>query len=311
MYGFPVDLQLAQINIARLRQPIDHPATAAFAEALPVINGLGDTSPGFVWRLQTDSGDATSLQAFDDPMIISNLTVWDSVESLRAFAYHGEHRAYFQRRDEWFHPDGSATAMWWVVAGERPTLREARDRLEFVERFGTSPYAFRMGQRHPRVVVVRTDLRSAVAAELITSLNDELLRFDPDPAQHHFGLDPEQVPAGAGGFFVAYVDGAPMGCGAYRIIDGDSVMPGGVSLMTAEIKRMYVAPAARGRKVGAGILATLQSAAAADGAGQLVLETGDELEAATNLYRRCGFERIEPWGEYATTSYSRCYGRLL
>ena len=306
-----MDLQLAQINVARLRQPIDHVDSAAFANGLPEINALGDRSPGFVWRLQTDDGDATSLQAFDDPMIISNLTVWESVESLRTFAYSGEHKLYFQRRGEWFHRDGSAAAMWWIPAGHRPTLRDARDRLEFVERFGTSPYAFRMGQRHQRVVVVRTDLRTAVATELIAALNNELLTFDPDPAQHHFHLEADQVQAGNGGFFVAYVDGAPMGCGAYRIIAGDPVMPGDVSLATAEIKRMYVAPAARGQKIGAGILATLQSAAEADGVQRVVLETSDELTAASNLYRRFGFERIEPWGEYAATAYSRCYGRLL
>jgi GNAT superfamily N-acetyltransferase len=306
-----VELNIAQVNIARLRQPMDHPDTVAFADALPFINGLGDRSPGFVWRLQSDEGDATSLQGFADPMIISNLTVWESIDALRAFAYHGEHKAYFQRREEWFHPDGSATAMWWVLPGECPTLRDARHRLEFIEQFGTSPYAFRMGQRHPRVVIVRTDLHAAVAREMIAALNAELLQFDPDPSKHHFGLDAHEVEPGTGGFYVAYVDGRPMGCGAYRIIDSDPVMPGDGSLVTAEIKRMYVAPSARGLKIGAGMLDTLQSAAVADGVLRLVLETGDELTAASNLYRRFGFERIHPWGDYRATAYSRCYGKLL
>ena len=290
---------------------MDHPDTAAFADALPLINGLGDASPGFVWRLQTESGDATSLQAFDDPLIICNLTVWESIDSLRAFAYRGEHRQYFHRRAEWFHADGSATALWWVPAGQRPTLREAADRLAFIERFGTSPYAFRMGQVHPQMVVVRTDLHSPVAQQLILALNDELLEMDPDPTQHHFELAADEVVEGAGGFFVADIDGVPSGCGAYRVISGDRVMPGGVDLVTAEIKRMYVAPHARGLKVGAGVLSALRTAAMADGVQRLVLETSDDLVPANNLYQRFGFDRIVPWGEYATTSYSRCYGMVL
>ena len=306
-----MDVQLAQVNIARLRQPIDHPDTAAFVDGLPVINGLGDTSLGFVWRLQTDSGDATSLQAFDDPLIISNLTVWESIESLRSFAYRGEHREYFQRRAEWFHAEGSATALWWVPAGHRPTLREARDRLDFIDTFGTTPYAFRMGQVHPRMSVVRTDLHSPVAQQLILALNAELLEIDPDPTQHHFELDEHEVVEGAGGFFVAYIDGMPSGCGAYRVISGDPVMPGDVELVTAEIKRMYVAPHARGLKVGAGVLSALRTAAMEDGVQRLVLETSDDLVPATNLYQRFGFDRMTPWGEYATTSYSRCYGMVL
>jgi GNAT superfamily N-acetyltransferase len=201
--------------------------------------------------------------------------------------------------------------MWWLPAGELPTLREAADRLAFIDRFGTSPYAFRMGQRHPQVAIVRTDLHSPVATQLITSLNNELLRFNPDPTQHHFELAAEEVEEGTGGFFAAFVDGVPSGCGAYRIIPGDPVMPGEVGLVTAEVKRMYVAPDVRGVKLGAGILATLQSAAVADGARRLVLETGDELEAASSLYRRFGFERIQPWGAYTTTAYSRCYAKLV
>jgi GNAT superfamily N-acetyltransferase len=303
--------QLAQVNIARLLKPIDHPDTASFVEALPIINGLGDASPGFVWRLQTESGDATSLHGFDDARIISNLTVWESIESLRDFAYRGEHKRYLQRRDEWFEAGGSATALWWVPAGTPPTLFEARARLEFIEQFGPSPYAFQMGQRYPQVMIVRTDLGSAVAQQLITALNNELLQFDPDPTQHHFGLTAEEVADGAGGFFVTWFDGSPVGCGAYRSIPGDPVMPGGEALATAEIKRMYVSPDVRGHKLGAAMLATLQTAARSEGIQRLVLETSDDLDAATGLYTRFGFQRIPPWGEYATTDYSRCYAKLL
>ncbi len=97
-----VNRHLAQLNVATLRHPIDDPRTADFADALPIVNGAGEGSPGYVWRLQSDSGDATDIQVFDDPLIIVNLTVWESLEALKAFAYRGIHRDFFRRRAEWF-----------------------------------------------------------------------------------------------------------------------------------------------------------------------------------------------------------------
>jgi len=88
--------------VATLRAPIDDPATADFAAALDPVNAAGEAAAGFVWRLADDSGNATSIKAFDDPLRILNLTVWTSVEALRAFAYQGVHRDYFRRRAEWF-----------------------------------------------------------------------------------------------------------------------------------------------------------------------------------------------------------------
>ncbi len=294
-------LHLAQVNIGTLRAPIGDRLIVDFADALDPVNAAGEAAPGFVWRLQDGSGNATSIQIFDNPLRLLNLTVWESIESLRAFAYRGVHRDFFRRRAEWFEAEGSTTALWWIPAGTPPTEHEAARRVAFIERFGESPYAFRMGQRQPQVAVLRAELSSPDAQTLIGALNAELLERYPEPGSTHFTLTEEQVVAGRGGFFIAYVDGAPQGCGAYRI-------PGGE---TAEIKRMYVTPAARSLKLCAGILDTLEWAAIADGATQLVLETGVRQPEARGLYDRAGFTPIRCWGEYVHSPTSVCLGKRV
>lgn len=138
---------LAQINIARLRAPIDHPSVVPFVDALDRINRLAEESPGFVWRLQTEAGNATDIQAFDDPLMIVNMSVWRSVEDLRAYAYRSEHVAFFRRRAEWFHRlDGPAVALWWVADGDRPTPAEGRTRIEHLAAHGPSAFAFTFGR---------------------------------------------------------------------------------------------------------------------------------------------------------------------
>ena len=123
--------ELAEVNIARLLAPLDSAQLADFVAGLEPINALGDAAPGFVWRLQDNDGDATSFRPFDDDWILVNLTVWTSPETLRAFVYSDEHRAYLRRRREWFERlDEAVTALWWVPAGHRPTVAEARARLE-------------------------------------------------------------------------------------------------------------------------------------------------------------------------------------
>jgi len=143
--------QLAQINVARLLAPIDAPETADFVEALAPVNARADAAPGFVWRLQTESGDATAVQAFDDPLVIVNLTVWESIEALAAFAYReAAHLAVLRRRREWFERHTEApTALWWVPAGHVPTVEEALERLATLRARGPSPDAFTFRERFP------------------------------------------------------------------------------------------------------------------------------------------------------------------
>jgi Domain of unknown function (DUF3291) len=93
---------LAEVNVARLRAPLDSPRPADFVAALDPINALADVSPGFVWRLQTEDGDATAIRAFDDDMVIVNLSVWESLDDLREFAYRSAHAGIMHRRREWF-----------------------------------------------------------------------------------------------------------------------------------------------------------------------------------------------------------------
>ncbi len=95
-----VQVHLAQVNIGTLRAPMDDPLVADFADGLDPVYTAGEAAPGFVWRLADDSGNATSIHAFADPLRIVNLTVWESVEALRAFAFQGIHRDYLRRRGE-------------------------------------------------------------------------------------------------------------------------------------------------------------------------------------------------------------------
>jgi hypothetical protein len=131
-------------------EPLDRPSMAAFVDGLEPINALADASPGFVWRLQTDDGDATSLRVFDDDMIIVNMSVWDSVEALREFVFRSEHAGYLRRRSEWFEKLAEAsTALWWVPKGESPTIEDATAKLESLRAHGPTPEAFTLRDAFP------------------------------------------------------------------------------------------------------------------------------------------------------------------
>lgn len=139
---------LAQINIGRLHAPIDSAVIRDFAGALDPINALAEASPGFVWRLQTDDGNATSIKVFDDDLIAINLTVWESVEALADFAYRTDHAAFLRRRREWFERMEEAyLVLWWVPAGHQPDIEEAIARLEHLRAHGPTPTAFTFRHR--------------------------------------------------------------------------------------------------------------------------------------------------------------------
>ncbi|CAD5110038.1 DUF3291 domain-containing protein [Zestomonas carbonaria] len=141
---------LAQINIARTREPLDHPLLKDFVDQLDAVNALAERSPGFVWRLQTEEGDATSIQAFDDPLIIVNMSVWESFEALKTFVYSGEHLRVLRNRGAWMDKLSTpALALWWIPAGEIPTLESAKAALHLLERQGPSPEAFTFAKPYP------------------------------------------------------------------------------------------------------------------------------------------------------------------
>jgi hypothetical protein len=136
-------MHLAQLNLARLVAPLTDPRLADFVAGLSKINAIADTAPGFVWRLVSDEADdATSLRPFGADVIV-NLTVWESVEALRLFAYKTGHLDYLRRRREWFVPFGDLYAVnWWIPVDRRPTVGEARDRLDRLRADGPTPEAF-------------------------------------------------------------------------------------------------------------------------------------------------------------------------
>lgn len=141
---------LAQVNIGRVVAPMDSPEMAGFVSQLQPINALADRSPGFVWRLQTASGNATDIQPYDDPWININMSVWESVETLREFVYKSGHIVPLRDRLKWFEkPTQAHMAMWWIPAGHIPSVEEAKDRLQFRRAHGDTAVAFSFAQPYP------------------------------------------------------------------------------------------------------------------------------------------------------------------
>jgi heme-degrading monooxygenase HmoA len=139
---------LAQLNIGRIVAPLDSPQLAGFAARLDEINALADAAPGFVWRFQTEDGNATALRPFDDDRMLVNFSVWESAEALHAFVYRTLHVEVMRQRRQWFELlDQPFTVLWWVPIGHRPTVQEAIERLEHLRRHGPTPSAFTFQQR--------------------------------------------------------------------------------------------------------------------------------------------------------------------
>jgi hypothetical protein len=130
--------------------PVDAPALADFTALLDPVNAIADDSPGFVWRLQTEEGNATSIPVFGDDRLIVNMSVWESIDLLVDFVYRsGDHLAVMRRRREWFERIRVFMALWWVPAAHRPTVAEAEKRLEHLRAHGPTPFAFTFRERFP------------------------------------------------------------------------------------------------------------------------------------------------------------------
>ena len=115
---------------------------------LDPINALAEASPGFVWRLQDDTGNATSIKPFGDDLEIVNLTVWESIDALADFTYRTGHREFLRRRREFFEaPSDAYLCLWWIPEGTIPTVEEAIERLEHLRAHGPTPTAFTFRQR--------------------------------------------------------------------------------------------------------------------------------------------------------------------
>ena len=134
---------LAQINVARALAPLDDPKLAVFVARLDDISALADKSPGFVWRLQSDSGNATDIQVSEDPRFIVNMSVWEDLDALFAYVYRSDHLQVMAQRRRWFEkPAGAFMALWWLPAGRLPTVEEGLARIEELDLKGPTPKAF-------------------------------------------------------------------------------------------------------------------------------------------------------------------------
>lgn len=136
------DHHLAQLNIARLLAPLDDPRLADFVANLDRINALAESAPGFLWRLQDDSGSATAFRPFGEDVIV-NMSVWTGRQALFDYVYASDHALFLKRRKEWFAmPEEAHLVLWWVPAGHRPDLAEADARLAQLRQRGPTPDAF-------------------------------------------------------------------------------------------------------------------------------------------------------------------------
>ena len=138
---------LAELNIAHMKYPLDAPEMTGFVERLDDINRLADQAPGFVWRLQTEAGDATSIDYFG-PDYLVNLSVWEDIDSLHRYVYRSAHAEVMKQRHDWFERmTENYIVLWWVPAGYRPSIEEAGERLARLRRDGPGAYAFTLKQR--------------------------------------------------------------------------------------------------------------------------------------------------------------------
>jgi hypothetical protein len=134
--------QLAQLNIAKLLAPLESPQLSGFVAALAGVNALADRSPGFAWRMIDEPGDPRPARLFGGDVIV-NLSVWDDLPSLQAFAFRSGHAEVLRQRRQWFEPMQEAyLALWWVPPGHRPSLEEAAERLAFLRQSGPTERVF-------------------------------------------------------------------------------------------------------------------------------------------------------------------------
>jgi len=192
-------------------------------------------------------------------------------------------------------PEGVA---WWIQDQHEPSMAEACARLEFLLQHGASPYAFAPHESQPRLSIDRVWLDNVDVELLIANLNSDLYSRYPEPNALIFSLETADIVDGVGTLLMAELDGEPVGCGAFRVMDDQ---PG-----SAEIKRLYVTLAGRGKKIGSALLAELERAAAAIGVSRYALETGPRQPEAQRVFERAGYVVCEPWGQFVGKDFSIC-----
>jgi len=142
---------IAQVNIGKIKAPLDSPTMAGFMNQLDAINALADSAPGFVWRLQTNDGNATYFRPYpEDDRILLNMSVWETIESLKEYVYKAAHADVLRHRHEWFEKfAGNYLALWWVPAGHIPGIDEAKKRIAHLDTHGPTEFAFTFKKPFP------------------------------------------------------------------------------------------------------------------------------------------------------------------
>lgn len=136
-------MHLAQLNIAKVRFDLESPEMSDFVNNLEPINAIAEKGPGFIWRLKDETGDATGIEVENNPDIIVNMSVWESVESLKNFMFKTHHIDFLKRKKEWFIPLGEASyVLWWIPEGHIPTVQQAMAKLEHLRQNGETQEAF-------------------------------------------------------------------------------------------------------------------------------------------------------------------------
>jgi hypothetical protein len=136
-------MHLAQLNIAKVKFDLDSPEMADFVNNLDPINAIAESSPGFIWRLKDETGDATGIEIEGHPDIIVNMSVWEDINALKNFMFKTHHVDFLKRKKEWFVPMSEASyVLWWVPEGHIPTVQEAMTKLEHLQQYGETPDAF-------------------------------------------------------------------------------------------------------------------------------------------------------------------------
>ena len=144
------EYQIAQVNIGRIRGPLEGPVMAGFVNRLEEINALADSSPGFVWRLQTSEGNATYLRPYADDRLLLNMSVWETVEALKRYVYRTAHAELLRQRHQWFEKMSRVyAALWWVPRNHIPGIDEAKKRLAHLDAHGPTQFAFTFQETFP------------------------------------------------------------------------------------------------------------------------------------------------------------------
>lgn len=219
------------------------------------------------------------------------ITVVDTREALRELAV-GSNQ-----------PGVAPSVAWWIGNRHEPTVDEAVARIEFHREHGSSPYAFTPDDPQPELSIRRVWLDDADVLVLISNLNLDLYSRYPEPGALVFSLESADIVEGVGALLMAELDGEPVGCGAFRVMDDQ---PG-----SAEIKRLYVTLAGRGKKIGSALLAEVERAASAIGVRRFALEFGPRQPEAQGMFESAGYAVCDPWGPFVGKHLSICMEKLF